>query len=108
MNNIISKIELPNNETYNLKDDNALSKSGGEMQKDAVISYPVGNSQGGVTWNGKAGNVKLFTETASNGSLNLIVQFTNDNNDGFIIRNSEGEDIAKVKPDGEFTGTIDW
>ena len=68
------------------------------------VTFPV--VRGGLYWSGQSDWVKLFAEETASDTLNLVLQFGDDNNNGLSIRNNAGTQTAHISANGVFTGSF--
>ncbi len=93
---------------------NYLPLSGGTMNGTAIISWADsgtwGNTttfpvkRGGLSWTGQSDGVELFAEETGGDNLELIAKFTDDNSNGFTIRNASNNQVIRLAASGAITG----
>ena len=93
---------------------NYLPLSGGTMNGTAIIrwadsgtwgnttTFPV--KRGGLSWTGQSDGVELFAEETGGDNLELIAKFTDDNSNGFTIRNASNNQVIRLAASGAITG----
>ena len=93
---------------------NYLPLSGGTMNGTAIIrwadsgtwgnttTFPV--KRGGLSWTGQSDGIELFAEETGGGNLELIAKFTDDNSNGFTIRNASNNQVIRLAASGAITG----
>lgn len=93
---------------------NYLSLSGGTMNGTAIIrwansgtwgnttTFPV--KRGGLSWTGQSDGIELFAEETGRDNLELIAKFTDDNSNGFTIRNASNNQVIRLATSGAITG----
>lgn len=93
---------------------NYLPLSGGIMNGTAIIrwadsgtwgnttTFPV--KRGGLSWTGQSDGIELFAEETGGDNLELIAKFTNDNSNGFTIRNASNNLVIRLAASGAITG----
>lgn len=88
-----------------------LPLSGGTMNNGARIvfadsgTWDAGNGTyprdcGGLRWSGQSDTVYLYAEETGGDNLDLVVQFGDDNSNGFSIRNNGGTQTARITATG--------
>lgn len=93
---------------------NYLPLSGGTMNGTAIISWADsgtwGNTttfpvkRGGLSWTGQSDGIELFAEETGSDNLELIAKFTDDNSNGFTIRNASNNQVIRLAASGAITG----
>lgn len=93
---------------------NYLPLSGGTMNGTAIIrwadsgtwgnttTFPV--KRGGLQWTGQSDGIELFAEETGSDNLELIAKFTDDNSNGFTIRNVSDNQVIRLAASGAITG----
>lgn len=93
---------------------NYLPLSGGTMNGTAIIrwadsgtwgnttTFPV--KRGGLSWTGQSDGIELFAEETGSDNLELIAKFTEDNSNGFTIRNASNNQVIRLATSGAITG----
>lgn len=93
---------------------NYLPLSGGTMNGTAIIrwansgtwgnttTFPV--KRGGLSWTGQSDGIELFAEETRSDNLELIAKFTDDNSNGFTIRNASNNQVIRLAASGAITG----
>lgn len=93
---------------------NYLPLSGGTMNGTAIIrwadsgtwgnttTFPV--KRGGLSWTGQSDGIELFAEETGSDNLELIAKFTDDNSNGFTIRNASNNQVIRLAASGAITG----
>ena len=93
---------------------NYLPLSGGTMNGTAMIkwadsgtwgstaTFPV--KRGGLSWTGQSDGIDLFAEETGGDNLELIAKFTDDNSNGFTIRNAGNNQVIRLAASGAITG----
>lgn len=93
---------------------NYLPLSGGTMNGTAMIkwadsgtwgstaTFPV--KRGGLSWTGQSDGIDLFAEETGGNNLELIAKFTDDNSNGFTIRNAGNNQVIRLAASGAITG----
>ena len=78
--------------------------TGNWAASNSGVTFPV--VRGGLYWSGQSDWVKLFAEETASDTLNLVLQFGDDNNNGLSIRNNAGTQTAHISANGVFTGSF--
>lgn len=92
-----------------------LSLSGGNMQKGSWINWDAqspynaheGNI-GGIQWNGASDSIKIFGDNNASDNLDLAVQLGDDDSDHISFRRADGNEVAAIDMNGNFTGRTNW
>lgn len=92
-----------------------LSLSGGNMQKGSWINWDAqspynaheGNI-GGIQWNGASDSIKIFGDNNASENLDLAIQLGNDDSNHISFRRADGDEVAAIDMNGNFTGWINW
>lgn len=92
-----------------------LSLSGGNMQKGSWINW---NTQspwnahegiiGGFMWNGASDSIKIFGDNNASDNLDLAIQLGDDNSNHVSFRRADGNEVAAIDMNGNFTGWTNW
>ena len=67
-----------------------------------TTTFPV--KRGGLSWTGQSDGVELFAEETGGDNLELIAKFTDDNSNGFTIRNASNSQVIRLAASGAITG----
>ena len=92
-----------------------LSLSGGNMQKGSWINWDAqspynaheGNI-GGIQWNGASDSIKIFGDNNASDNLDLAIQLGDDDSNHISFRRADGNEVAAIDMNGNFTGWINW
>lgn len=92
-----------------------LSLSGGNMQKGSWINWDAqspynaheGNI-GGIQWNGASDSIKIFGDNNAGDNLDLAIQLGDDDSNHISFRRADGDEVAAIDMNGNFTGWINW
>lgn len=93
---------------------NYLPKAGGGMNPRSLISWDLdlGDTSfgtiGGLKWSGAEDYVSIMGEATNSDNMNLVVNMGTNNSDAIIFKNAQGNEVASIHTDGEYTGSIDW
>lgn len=92
-----------------------LPLSGGSMNKG---SYVMWNTQspynahdgdiGGLYWNAASDSIKIFGDNNGTDNLDLAIQLGDDNSNHVSFRNKDGNEVAAIDMNGNFTGGTNW
>lgn len=92
-----------------------LPLSGGSMTKGSWINFDAQsayNAQdgiiGGIMWNGASDNIKIFGDNNGPDNLDLAIQLGDDNSNHVSFRNKDGNEVAAIDMNGNFTGQTNW
>lgn len=92
-----------------------LPLAGGSMAKGSWISFDDQNAYnahdgviGGVMWNGASDNIKIFGDNNASDNLDLAIQLGDDNSNHVSFRRADGNEVAAITADGQFTGRTNW
>lgn len=93
---------------------NYLPLSGGTMNGTAIIRWADSGTwgstttfpakRGGLSWTGQSDGIELFAEETGGDNLELIAKFTDDNSNGFTIRNASNNQVIRLAASGAITG----
>ena len=104
-------------------DDRYLKLTGGTMASNALITFADSGSwstgkgpqgaRGGLYWTRQSDYAKLYAEETAGDSLNLVIQFGDDNSNGLSIRNASNVQTSYISAGGvittgTFKGNLDW
>lgn len=92
-----------------------LSLSGGNMAKGSWINFDAQSPYdaheggiGGVMWNGASDSIKIFGDNDGPDNLDLAIQLGDDNSNHVSFRNKDGNEVAAIDMNGNFTGGTNW
>lgn len=95
--------------------DDVLSVSGGNMNKGSWINWDARSAYnahegiiGGVMWNGASDNIKIFGDNNASDNLDLAIQLGDDNSNHVSFRRADGNEVAAIDMNGNFTGWTNW
>lgn len=95
--------------------DDVLSVSGGNMQKGSWINFDAQSAYnahdgviGGVMWNGASDSIKIFGDNNASDNLDLAIQLGDDNSNHVSFRRADGNEVAAIDMNGNFTGWTNW
>lgn len=95
--------------------DDVLSVSGGNMNKGSWINWDAHSAYnahegiiGGVMWNGASDNIKIFGDNNASDNLDLAIQLGDDNSNHISFRRADGNEVAAIDMNGNFTGWTNW
>lgn len=93
---------------------NYLPKSGGGMNPRSLISWDLGSDEtsfgtvGGLKWSGAEDYIAITGEASNIDNMKLVVNMITDNSNAIVFKNAQGNEVASIHTDGEYTGSIDW
>lgn len=92
-----------------------LSLSGGNMAKGSWINFDAQSPYdaheggiGGVMWNSASDSIKIFGDNDGPDNLDLAIQLGDDNSNHVSFRNKDGNEVAAIDMNGNFTGGTNW
>ncbi len=92
-----------------------LSLSGGSMQKGSWINWDAQSPNnanegniGGIQWNGASDSIKIFADNNASDNLDLAIQLGDDDSDHISFRRADGNEVAAIDMNGNFTGWTNW
>lgn len=92
-----------------------LPLSGGSMAKGSWINWDARSAYnahegiiGGVMWNGASDNIKIFGDNNASDNLDLAIQLGDDNSNHISFRRADGNEVAAIDMNGNFTGWTNW
>lgn len=88
---------------------------GGNMAKGSWINFDAQSPYdaheggiGGVMWNGASDSIKIFGDNDGPDNLDLAIQLGDDNSNHVSFRNKDGNEVAAIDMNGNFTGGTNW
>lgn len=92
-----------------------LPVSGGNMKKGSWINWDAQSPYnahegiiGGVMWNGASDSIKIFGDNDASDNLDLAIQLGDDNSNHVSFRRADGNEVAAIDMNGNFTGWTNW
>ena len=92
-----------------------LPLAGGSMAKGSWINFDAQSAYnahdgviGGVMWNGASDSIKIFGDNNASDNLDLAIQLGDDNSNHVSFRRADGNEVAAIDMDGNFTGWTNW
>lgn len=92
-----------------------LPLAGGSMAKGSWINFDAQSAYnahdgviGGIMWNGASDNIKIFGDNDGPDNLDLAIQLGDDNSNHVSFRNKDGNEVAAIDMNGNFTGGTNW
>ncbi len=92
-----------------------LPLAGGSMAKGSWINFDAQSAYnahdgviGGVMWNGASDSIKIFGDNNASDNLDLAIQLGDDNSNHVSFRRADGNEVAAIDMNGNFTGWTNW
>lgn len=92
-----------------------LPLTGGSMAKGSWINFEAQNAYnahdgviGGVMWNAASDSIKIFGDNNVSDNLDLAIQLGDDNSNHVSFRRADGNEVAAIDMNGNFTGWTNW
>ena len=92
-----------------------LPLAGGSMAKGSWINFDAQSAYnahdgviGGVMWNGASDSIKIFGDNNASNNLDLAIQLGDDNSNHVSFRRADGNEVAAIDMNGNFTGWTNW
>ena len=103
--------QIPNSDDVNTR----LPLAGGSMAKGSWINFEAKNAYnahdgviGGVMWNAASDSIKIFGDNNVSDNLDLAIQLGDDNSNHISFRRADGNEVAAIDMNGNFTGWTNW
>lgn len=96
------------------RENNYLPKAGGGMNPRSLISwdFDLGDTSfgtvGGLKWSGAEDYITITGEANNRDNMNLVIRMGTDNSNAIVFKNTQGNEVASIHTDGEYTGSIEW